>query len=51
MTSQTEAMIGADGLSILFGQDWPYFDQRKWPITAGSAFGECITVIEAGVEL
>jgi len=34
VTAQIEAMIGADGLPILFGQDWPYFDQRKWPITA-----------------
>jgi hypothetical protein len=33
LTAQTEAMIGTDGLPILFGQDWPYFDQRKWPIT------------------
>jgi len=26
-------MTGSGHPVILFGRDWPYFDQRKWPIT------------------
>jgi hypothetical protein len=28
---------------ILFGRDWPYFDQRKWPITAAFLKQEDLT--------
>jgi hypothetical protein len=33
MTVHPEVMTGSGRLAILFGRDWPYFDQRKWPIT------------------
>jgi hypothetical protein len=33
VSAHPEAATGSEGRSILFGRDWPYFDQRKWPIT------------------
>ena len=34
MTAHPEVMTGPGRLAILFGRDWPYFNQRKWPITS-----------------
>jgi hypothetical protein len=36
VTAHPETITGSKGHPILFGRDWPYFDQRKWPITPDS---------------
>jgi hypothetical protein len=33
VTDHPEATTESEGRPILFGRDWPYFNQRKWPIT------------------
>jgi hypothetical protein len=32
-SKRLKAITGSEGRPILSGRDWPYFDQRKWPIT------------------
>jgi hypothetical protein len=35
VTAHPEPITSSEDLSVLFGRDWPHFDQRKWPITPG----------------
>ena len=38
VAARPEATTGSEDRPILFGRDWPDFDQRKWPITLYERF-------------